>query len=193
MQEVNGSNVCLPVPARDVLTDILRDGARQLLAKAIELEVSEWLEARPQRDAQGRRQVVRNGYMPQRTIVTGLGEIAVKQPRVRDRRPPDEREPFHSKILPPYLRKTKSIEELIPWLYLKGISTGGFEKPCRPCWDRIVPAYRQRRSRDSRRCGSRSTTNGRSDRSRTRNTSTCGPMASIRRSAWRRIGSAFWC
>ena len=128
MQEVNGSNVCLPVPARDVLTDILRDGARQLLAKAIELEVSEWLEARPQRDAQGRRQVVRNGYMPQRTIVTGLGEIAVKQPRVRDRRPPDEREPFHSKILPPYLRKTKSIEELIPWLYLKGISTGGFDE-----------------------------------------------------------------
>ena len=128
MQEVNGSNVCLPVPARDVLTDILRDGARQLLAKAIELEVSEWLEARPQRDAEGRRQVVRNGYMPQRTIVTGLGEIAVKQPRVRDRRPPDEREPFHSKILPPYLRKTKSIEELIPWLYLKGISTGGFDE-----------------------------------------------------------------
>ena len=128
MQEVNGSNVCLPVPARDVLTDILRDGARQLLAKAIELEVSEWLEARPQRDAEGRRQVVRNGYMPERTIVTGLGEIAVKQPRVRDRRPPDEREPFHSKILPPYLRKTKSIEELIPWLYLKGISTGGFDE-----------------------------------------------------------------
>lgn len=128
MQEVNGSNVCLPVPARDVLTGILRDGARQLLAKAIELEVSEWLEARPQRDAEGRRQVVRNGYMPERTIVTGLGEIAVKQPRVRDRRPPDEREPFHSKILPPYLRKTKSVEELIPWLYLKGISTGGFDE-----------------------------------------------------------------
>lgn len=128
MQEVNGSNVCLPVPGRDVLTDILRDGARHLLAKAIELEVSEWLEARPQRNAEGRRQVVRNGYMPERTIVTGLGEIAVKQPRVRDRRPPDERELFHSKILPPYLRKTKSIEELIPWLYLKGISTGGFDE-----------------------------------------------------------------
>ena len=128
MQEVNGSKVCLPVPALDVLTDILRDGARQLLTKAIELEVSEWLEARPQRDAEGRRQVVRNGYMPERTIITGLGEIAVKQPRVRDRRPPDEREPFYSKILPPYLRKTKSIEELIPWLYLKGISTGGFNE-----------------------------------------------------------------
>jgi len=128
MQEVNGSNVCLPVPARDVLTSILRDGAQQLLAKAIEMEVAEWLEARQQLDAQGRRQVVRNGYLPERTIVTGLGEVAVKQPRVRDRRPPDERESFQSKILPPYLRKTKSIEELIPWLYLKGISTGGFEE-----------------------------------------------------------------
>jgi putative transposase len=128
MQEVNGSNVCLPVPARDVLTSILRDGAQQLLAKAIEMEIVEWLEARQQLDAQGRRQVVRNGYLPERTIVTGLGEVAVKQPRVRDRRPPAERESFQSKILPPYLRKTKSIEELIPWLYLKGISTGGFEE-----------------------------------------------------------------
>ncbi len=128
MQEVNGSNVCLPAPARDVLTSILRDGAQQLLAKAIEMEIVEWLEARQQLDAQGRRQVVRNGYLPERTIVTGLGEVAVKQPRVRDRRPPDERESFQSKILPPYLRKTKSIEELIPWLYLKGISTGGFEE-----------------------------------------------------------------
>ena len=128
MQEVNGSNVCLPVPARDVLTSILREGAQQLLAKAIEMEVAEWLEARQQLDAQGRRQVVRNGYLPERTIVTGLGEVAVKQPRVRDRRPLDERETFQSKILPPYLRKTKSIEELIPWLYLKGISTGGFEE-----------------------------------------------------------------
>jgi len=128
MQEVNGSNVCLPVPARDVLTSILREGAQQLLAKAVEMEVAEWLKARQQLDAQGRRQVVRNGYLPERTIVTGLGEVAVKQPRVRDRRPPDEREAFQSKILPPYLRKTKSIEELIPWLYLKGISTGGFEE-----------------------------------------------------------------
>ena len=128
MQEVNGSNYCLPVPAQDVLTSLLREGAQQMLARIVELEIAEWLEAHPQRDADGRRQVVRNGYMPERTIVTGLGEIAVKQPRVRDRRPAGEREPFQSKILPPYLRKTKSIEEMIPWLYLKGISTGGFNE-----------------------------------------------------------------
>lgn len=99
-----------------------------MLAQAIEDEVSQWLQTHPQLDAAGRHQVVRNGFMPERKIVTGLGEIAVKQPRVHDRRPPEEREHFTSKILPPYLRKTKSIEELIPWLYLKGISTGGFHE-----------------------------------------------------------------
>jgi putative transposase len=64
--------------------------------------------------------------LPERTITTGVGAVAVKQPRVHDRRPEDEREKFSSAILPPYLRKTKSIEELIPWLYLKGVSTGDF-------------------------------------------------------------------
>jgi transposase-like protein len=76
----------------------------------------------------GRRQVVRNGHLPKRTITTGIGPIEVRQPRVHDRRPADEAEPFSSKILPPYLRKTKSVEELIPWLYLKGVSTGDFSE-----------------------------------------------------------------
>jgi putative transposase len=128
MQEVNVPTLSLPVPAHDVLTGLLRQGAQRMLAQAIEEEVSEWLETHQQLDADGRRQVVRNGFMPQRRIVTGLGEIAVKQPRVHDRRPAPEREHFTSKILPPYLRKTKTIEELIPWLYLKGISTGGFHE-----------------------------------------------------------------
>ena len=72
--------------------------------------------------------MVRNGHLPERTILTGIGPVEVCQPRVRDRRPQDEREEFSSKILPPYLRKTKSLEELIPWLYLKGISTGNFQE-----------------------------------------------------------------
>jgi transposase-like protein len=71
---------------------------------------------------------VRNGHLPQRTLMTGVGSVEVKQPRVLDRRPAEEAESFSSKILPPYLRKTKSIEELIPWLYLKGISTGDFSE-----------------------------------------------------------------
>jgi putative transposase len=110
-----------------VLTEIIRKGARRLLAEAIESEVDEYLESRQEiRDEQGRKAVVRNGYLPEREIVTGIGEVPVRQPRVRDRRPADERECFSSKILPPYLRKTRSIEEVVPWLYLKGISTGGF-------------------------------------------------------------------
>jgi putative transposase len=80
------------------------------------------------RDADGRRQVVRNGHLPKRTITTGVGPIELRQPRVHDRRSSDEAEPFSSRILPPYLRKTKSIEELIPWLYLKGVSTGDFQE-----------------------------------------------------------------
>ena len=128
MQEVNAPALSLPVPAHDVLTSLLRQGAQRMLAQAIEEEVSEWIETHQQLAADGRRQLVRNGFLPERKIVTGLGEIAVKQPRVHDRRPAEEREQFTSKILPPYLRKTKTIEELIPWLYLKGISTGGFHE-----------------------------------------------------------------
>lgn len=126
MLEVTSSPSSLPVPTRDVLTSILHEGAQRLLAQAIEAEVSAWIQAHQQLDAGGRCQIVRNGFMPERQIITGLGQMTVKQPRVHDRRPAAEREHFSSKILPPYLRKTRSIEELIPWLYLKGISTGGF-------------------------------------------------------------------
>lgn len=115
--------------AKDVLTDVLRQGATQLLAQAIQAEVAAYLETRSRlRDEAGRLQVVRNGSLPQRTILTGIGPVEVQQPRVQDRRPADQREKFRSAILPPYLRKTKSIEELIPWLYLKGVSTGDFSE-----------------------------------------------------------------
>jgi transposase-like protein len=130
MRESINPIVSLPaVGSQDVLTSILRDGAQRLLSEAIEAEVAEWIEThRHRRDEQGHRQVVRNGHLPERTLMTGVGPVKVKQPRVLDRRPSDEAEPFSSKILPPYLRKTKSIEELIPWLYLKGISTGDFSE-----------------------------------------------------------------
>src|SRR5947208_7620951 len=111
-------------PSQDVLTDPLRDGARRLLAQAIEAEVASWIDDHSHLvDDQGRRQVVRNGHLPGRAIQTGIGAVEVQQPRVRDRRPTDRREGFTSAILPPYLRKTKGLEGLPPWLYLKGIST----------------------------------------------------------------------
>jgi len=115
------------LPARDALTEILRAGAQKMLKAAVEQEVSDYINDRTDiLDENGRRMIVRNGSLPEREILTGVGPVAVCQPRVRDKRPSDEREFFTPSILPKYLRKTKSIEELIPWLYLKGISTNDF-------------------------------------------------------------------
>ena len=127
MQEVSTTTVSFPsTGSRDALTEVLRSGAQRLLAEAIEAEVMEWIDSHARvTDAAGRRQVVRNGYLPIRSILTGIGPVQVEQPRVLDRRGA-EGEVFSSKILPPYLRKTRSLEELIPWLYLKGVSTGDF-------------------------------------------------------------------
>jgi len=118
----------VPLPeGRDVLSEILRQGARELLAKAIESEVNDWITAHVHlKDQAGRHQVVRNGSHPERDILTGLGPITVKQPRVLDRRPPQERVKFVPTVLPRYLRRAKNVDEAIPWLYLKGISTGSF-------------------------------------------------------------------
>ena len=112
----------------DPITEILRSGARRLLAQALETEVEVFMsQYTDQKDETGKQRIVRNGYMPEREIQSGIGPIPVKAPRVRDRQSdPSTRIPFRSSILPPYLRKTKSMEELIPWLYLKGISTGDF-------------------------------------------------------------------
>jgi transposase-like protein len=114
------------VPALDA---ILRDGARRALQEAIEREVQEYIDGNRQHlDESGRRLVVRNGHHPARKIQSGNGPIEVVQPRVNDKRVDEQGNRFHftSKILPPYLRKTKAIEELVPWLYLKGISTSDF-------------------------------------------------------------------
>jgi transposase-like protein len=114
------------VPAID---DILRDGARRALQAAIEREVEEYVQRNSRHlDDRGHRLVVRNGHHPARKIQSGNGPIEVQQPRVNDKRVDEQGNRFHftSKILPPYLRKTKAIEELVPWLYLKGISTSDF-------------------------------------------------------------------
>lgn len=113
--------------ATDTLSEILRAGAQKMLKAAIEQEVNDFVkDRRDVVDEHGRRLVVRNGSLPEREILTGVGPVTISQPRVRDKRSAGEREMFSSSILPKYLRKTKSIEELIPWLYLKGISTNDF-------------------------------------------------------------------
>ena len=130
MNDSSVDTAVLPLAqSQDALGEILREGAQRLLVQAIEAEVAGWIDAHAHiRDQAGHRHVVRNGHLPGRTILTGVGPVEVEQPRVHDRRPKAEAEKFTSKILPPYLRKTKSIEELIPWLYLKGISTGDFHE-----------------------------------------------------------------
>ncbi|MEQ8768391.1 MAG: IS256 family transposase [Planctomycetota bacterium] len=117
--------------SQDLLMEILRNGAQNMLAAAIEAEAAEYV-ARYQdlRDEHGRRLVVRNGHKPKREIITGVGPVEVRQPRVNDRRVDEngERMRFTSKIIPPYLRRVKNVEDLIPWLYLKGISTSDFSE-----------------------------------------------------------------
>lgn len=113
----------------DPLTDLLRQGARELIAQAVEAELATFLSAHAdQTDAVGRRRLVRHGHLPGREVQTGIGAVPVMVPRVRDRAPEGGRLKFALAILPPYLRRAKSIEDLLPWLYLKGISTGDFSE-----------------------------------------------------------------
>lgn len=109
----------------DLLSDILRAGARDLIQQAVEAELPMLLEAHSgETISDGRMRLVRHGHLPEREVMTGIGSVTVKVPRVRDRGAGAEKIRFTSTILPSYLRKTKSIEDLLPWLCLKGISTG---------------------------------------------------------------------
>ena len=107
----------------DALTQLLKSGAQQMLQVAIEVEVQEFmLQFQDRLLADGRAAVVRNGHQPERDLQTGIGPVTVKVPKVRSR----DGEPvtFRSALVPPYVRKTKSLEAALPWLYLKGVSTG---------------------------------------------------------------------
>lgn len=121
---VDYRNPGMPLPVADALTEVIRHGARQLLQQAVEAEVAEAIAQFAElKDKQGRQRVVRNGYLPERTIQTGIGKVPVRAPRVRDRVGEMK---FSSSILPPYLRRTRSLDELLPWLYLKGLSSSDF-------------------------------------------------------------------
>jgi putative transposase len=110
--------------ARSVLDNIIREGAQKVLQAAIEHEVNVYIDLfKNVTDEKGRRMVVRHGSLPERFLLTGAGPLRVKQPRVRDKR---EDQFFTSAILPRYLRRAPSLNNLIPTLYLKGISTGDF-------------------------------------------------------------------
>ena len=124
----NDTIVSFSDPAfRDELSDLVREGARRIIRQAVEGELKVFLEGHAtERDAQGRRAVVRNGYQPEREVLTGIGAVQVQVPKTRDRT--GEGRCFRSELLPPYLKKAKRLEAVLPWLYLKGVSTNDFDE-----------------------------------------------------------------
>jgi putative transposase len=115
---------------RSALDELAREGARRMLAEALEVEVEAYLERhRQQHGDDGRALVVRNGHARERRVTVGSGTLTVRAPRVNDRRVVDgERQKFTSEILPPYLRRSKAVSEVLPVLYLRGLSTGDFRE-----------------------------------------------------------------
>ena len=107
------------------IDEILQQGAQRLLALALEAEVASYLARHNSKDDEGKAKVVRNGYAKERTIASGAGELTVKAPRVHDRR---DGHRFTSHILPAYMRRTPRLEEAIPVLYLRGLSTSDFKE-----------------------------------------------------------------
>ena len=130
MTDINVFELSQPGSFADPLTEVLRNGARALLTQAVEAEVAALLSCHADKLMDdGRQRLVRHGHLPEREIMTGIGPVTVRCPRVRDRVGEGaERIRFSSAILPPYARRSKSLEVLIPVLYLKGISTGDFEE-----------------------------------------------------------------
>ena len=189
MSDSNVIKLAQPGAFTDSLTEILRSGARALLTQAVEAEVAEFLAKHADLKTEtGQQRVVRHGHLPEREIMTGIGPVAIRQPRVRDREAAEgERIRYSSSILPPYARRSKSLEVLIPVLYLKGISTGDFEEALAALVGKSLPlrrqgthqVYRRRPSPASRMRGPRSMRAGRSAICRQSATSTSGPTASI--------------
>ncbi len=122
---------------RDELSDLLREGAQRIIRQAVEAELGAFLEEHAaDHDPQGRRAVVRNGYLPSREVLTGVGPVEVRVPRTRDRS--GSGRCFRSELLPPYLKKTNRVEAVIPWLYLKGVSTNDFGEALRALFGESV-------------------------------------------------------
>ena len=129
MSKSNVLALSQPGTFTDLLSEVLRNGARELLARAVEAEAADFLEQYAGlKTEDGRQRVVRHGHLPERAVMTGIGAVNVRQPRLRDRDrgADEERIKFTPSILPRYARRSKSLEVLLPILYLKGISTGDF-------------------------------------------------------------------
>jgi len=123
--------VSITSPA-DAVTELLRNGARQLIVEAVEAELDQFLNQCRELLPDGKQRVVRNGHLPERDIMTGIGKVSVQIPRVRDRLDGKQKIRFHSSLIPPYMRRTATLNEVLPLLYLKGISERDFSEALRP-------------------------------------------------------------
>lgn len=122
----NDTVVSFANPAfNDELSDLIREGAQRIIRQAVEAELKAFLEQHAT-EHEGRRALVRNGYQPERDVLTGIGAVKVRVPKTRDRA--GEGRCFRSELLPPYLKKAKRLEAVLPWLYLKGVSTNDFDE-----------------------------------------------------------------
>lgn len=126
------SNVTSIKSPADALTSLLRDGARTLIAEAVEAEFESFLSECSELLGNGKRRVVRNGHLPEREIMTGIGKVKVQVPRARDRSDASEKLKFHSSLIPAYMRRTATLDEVLPLLYLKGISERDFTEVLQP-------------------------------------------------------------
>jgi putative transposase len=116
-----------PAQGEDLLSTMLRDGAQRLVAQAVQAEFEEFLSRYSgDRVEDGRAVVVRNGFQPEREILTGLGPVGVRIPKARSRA--EAPAVFHSRLVPPYVRRAKSVDAVLPWLYLHGVSTGNMQE-----------------------------------------------------------------
>ena len=136
MKDNNVIELKIPAEAEhkhDMLTEVIRSNAKHLLAAAVEIEVAQFIQEHQQILEDGRARLVRNGYLPDREITTGIGPVEAKVPRVRDREGKgEEKIRFESGIVPKYLRRSGDMNELLPLLYLKGLSTGEFVEALTP-------------------------------------------------------------
>ena len=178
------------------LDEIARERARRMLIQALAAGVADYIDRNQARDESGRSLVVRNGKARPRKVTVGSGTIEVRAPRVDDRRESQAgtRHRFRSQILPPYMRRSPKVAEVLPILYLRGLSTGDFKEGLTALLGEEAAGLSHRRpSPGSRPRGKSTTRRSRSEISGSATTSTSGPTVSTSASAWRRIASVPSC
>ena len=176
------------------LDEIAREGARRMLMEALKAEVDDYVERhRGERDEHGRALVVRNGR-GQGRLPWARGTVELKAPRVDDRRRDEQggRRRFSSRILPPYMRRSPKVAEVLPILYLRGLSTGDFRPRWKGCSARVRPVYRRPTSPDLLLAGSKNTARFAGAIWPGASTFTCGSMGCTSTSGSKTTGSAPW-